>query len=122
MKTKHMFAGFEAEVDQVWECKGVGISGKIIGFNSYGYPVIEMLQDSPGFHKGNVEILTNQDWTPVPKKSIVEYQIFQCLVGSKSVHVFSGLALSSAQESPKTWKALSPVMQFEYQENSNDSH
>ena len=117
METKHMFAGFEAEVGQVWECKDFDLSGKIIGFNSYGYPVIEMLQDSPSNNKGDIEILTNQTWTPAPKKSIVEYQVFQCLVGSKSVHVFSGLALSSAKESYKTWEALSPVMQFEYQEN-----
>lgn len=61
-------------VGETWESPGADNSGVVIGFNSKNQPIVEILEDTNSYTKGDLDILSNIFWVKrLPKQKVYIY-------------------------------------------------
>jgi len=114
---KYYLGETELKVGQVWETSDGSTEGRIIGFNSEGTAIIEIIKSGPNAFYDLKEILpfSNPSWILQPEKKKVEYRVFKSRKTDK-VFVFSDESMEHAEKSAVDWLTLSPRMKYEYVE------
>lgn len=112
---KYYLGETELKVGQVWETSDGSTEGRIIGFNSEGTAIIEIIKSGPNAFYDLKEILpfSNPSWILQPEKKKVKYRVFKS-TNTGVVLVFSGIAMEHAEKWAIDWLPLSPRMEYEY--------
>lgn len=112
---KYYLGGTELKVGQVWQTSDGGTEGRIIGFNSEGIAIIEIIKSGPNSFYDLKEILpfSNPSWILQPEKKKIQYRVFKSL-STCEVTVLSGNDMEVGEKYTETWLAISPRMEYEY--------
>lgn len=112
---KYYLGETELKVGQVWETSDGSTEGRIIGFNSEGTAIIEIIKSGPNAIYDLKEIIpfSNPSWILQPEKKKIEYRVFKSLITGE-VAMLSGQYMVIAEKQTDSWEAISPQMEYEY--------